>query len=120
MPYSKLSTKRLNQNKLYKNFFDDFEWYLKDNRKIMYYDSEIKNYFDLLNEIEDVISNWWTTITLDWITYDTSQFHEMYESRYQKTVTQSFSDMIKSIIPDKITNKYEQIKSEYLENLRKS
>ena len=85
----------------------------------MYYDSEIKNYFDLLDEIEDVISNWWTTITLDWITYETSQFHEIYESRYQKTATQSFSDMVKSIIPSKITNKYEQLKSEYLENLRK-
>ena len=51
MPYSKLSTKRINQNKMYKSFFDSFEDYMKDNRKIMYYDSEIKNYFELLDEM---------------------------------------------------------------------
>jgi hypothetical protein len=57
MPYSKLSTKKVNQNKLYKEFLDDFETYMKNNWKIMYYDSEIRNYFDLLNEIEDVIAD---------------------------------------------------------------
>ena len=57
MPYSKLSTKRLNQNKLYKKYFDVFENHLKNNWKIMYYNSDIKNYFNLLNEIEKTISN---------------------------------------------------------------
>jgi len=56
MPYSKLSVKKINQNKLYKEFFDSFENYLKDQRKIMYYDTDIKNYFNLLNEIEKAIS----------------------------------------------------------------
>ena len=117
MPYSKLSAKRISQNKLYKNFFDDFEWYLKDNWKIMYYDSEIKNYFELLDEIEDVISNWWSTIVLEWVTYDISQFHEMYEAMYKKTPSKTFSEVLKSLISDEIVNKYESLKSEYLEML---
>ena len=117
MPYSKLSAKRINQNKLYKNFFDDFEWYLKDNWKIMYHDSEIKNYFELLDEIEDVISSWWSTITLEWMTYDISQFHEMYEATYKKTPSKTFSDALKSFISDEIVNKYESLKSEYIEFL---
>ena len=41
---------------MYKEFFDSFEDYMKEKWKIMYYDSEIRNYFDLLNEIEDAIS----------------------------------------------------------------
>jgi tRNA G10 N-methylase Trm11 len=57
MPYSKLSTQKVKQNKLYKEFFDSFENYLKDQRKIMYYDTDIKNYFNLLNEIEKAISD---------------------------------------------------------------
>jgi hypothetical protein len=65
MPYSKLSTKRINQNKMYKSFFDSFEDYMKDNWKIMYYDSEIKNYFELLDDIEDVISDGKTTIEIE-------------------------------------------------------
>ena len=117
MPYSKLSTKKINQNKLYKNFFDDFEWYLKNNRKIMYYDSEIKNYFELLNEIEDVISEWWTNIVLDWVNYNTSQFHEMYELKYKKSPSQTIWDIVRSLFSDEIVNKYDSLKSEYLEIL---
>ena len=120
MPYSKLSAKRINQNKLYKSFFDSFEDYMKNNWKIMYYDSEIKNYFDLLNDIEDVISNWWSTITLEWVTYDVSQFNEMYEAIYKKTPSKTFSDALKSLISDEIVNKYESLKSEYLEILKQS
>lgn len=117
MPYSKLSTKRINQNKMYKSFFDSFEDYMKDNWKIMYYDSEIKNYFELLNNIENVISSWWSTISLEWMTYDISQFNEMYEAIYKKTPSKTFWDMLKSFIPDEIVNKYESLKSEYLEIL---
>ena len=120
MPYSKLSTKRINQNKMYKSFFDSFEDYMKNNWKIMYYDSEIKNYFDLLNDIEDVISDWWSTITLEWVTYDVSQFNEMYEAIYKKTPSKTFSDALKSLISDEIVNKYESLKSEYLEILKQS
>jgi ABC-type thiamine transport system substrate-binding protein len=84
----------------------------------MYYDSEIKNYFELLNDIEDVISSWWSTITLEWTTYDISQFNEMYEAMYKKTPSKTFSDMLKSLISDKIISKYESLKSEYLEMLK--
>lgn len=83
----------------------------------MYYDSEIKNYFELLDEIEDVISSWWSTIMLEWVTYDISQFHEMYESMYKKTPSKSIWDVIKLIISDEIVDKYESLKSEYLELL---
>ena len=84
MPYSKLSTKRVRQNKMYKSFFDSFEDYMKDKWKIMYYDSEIKNYFELLDDIEDVISDGKSTVDIDGQKYDISQFAEMYAARYQK------------------------------------
>ena len=80
--------------------------------------NEIKNYFDLLNDIEDVISDWWSTITLEWVTYDVSQFNEMYEAMYKKTPSKTFSDMLKSLISDEIVNKYESLKLEYLEILK--
>lgn len=70
---------------MYKSFFDSFEDYMKDKWKIMYYDSEIKNYFELLDDIEDVISDGKSTIDIDGQKYDISQFPEMYAARYQKT-----------------------------------
>jgi hypothetical protein len=69
---------------MYKSFFDSFEDYMKDKWKIMYYDSEIKNYFELLDDIEDVISDGKSTLDIDGQNYDISQFQEMYAARYQK------------------------------------
>lgn len=114
MPYSKLSTKRINQNKMYKNFFDSFENYMKNNWKIMYYDSEIKNYFDLLNDIENVISDWKTQIEVEENIFDISEFQTIYDAKYKKTPGQTFSNVLKSIIWDEIINKYESLKSEYI------
>lgn len=117
MPYSKLSTKKINQNKMYKSFFDSFEEYMKDNWKIMYYDSEIKNYFELLDEIEDVISSWWAKITIDSIQYDISDFENIYNAKYKKSPSKSFGDLLKSLFSSEIVDKYESLKSEYIEYL---
>ncbi len=118
MPYSKLSTKRVNENKMYKSFFKNFETYMKQNWKIMYYDSEIKNYFELLDEIQDVISQWWTSLAIDWSKFAISDFEKMYEAKYKKTASKTLWDAIKFLLPKEIVDKYKQLESEYLEILR--
>ncbi|HPC34247.1 MAG TPA: thermonuclease family protein, partial [Candidatus Absconditabacterales bacterium] len=109
MPYSKLSTKRLNQNKLYKEYFDVFEEYLKSNWRVMYYNSEIKNYFDLLNQIEKAISNGDSTIEFDGNVYSTNEFKAMYESQYPSTVSSSLNKRINELVPSPIVQKYQQL-----------
>ena len=44
----------------------------------------------------------------------------MYEAIYKKTPSKTFSDILKSLIADEIVNKYESLKSEYLEILKQS
>ncbi|MCK9466834.1 MAG: thermonuclease family protein [Candidatus Absconditabacterales bacterium] len=117
MPYSKLSTKRLKQNQLYKEYFDVFENYLKNNWKVMYYNSEIKNYFDLLNKIEKAISDGRSTIELDGLIYNTNEFGAMYESQYPSTVSNSLNQKIEEFFPPPIIQKYRDLKQEYLEYL---
>jgi endonuclease YncB( thermonuclease family) len=117
MPYSKLSTKRLNQNKLYKEYFDTFEDYLKNNWKVMYYNSDIKNYFNLLNQIEKAISNWMSTFELDGILYQTSEFKKMYESQYPSNAYYSIQKKILDIVPSPFIQKYEKLRKEYIEYL---
>ena len=90
---------------------------MKDNWKIMYYDSEIKNYFELLDDIEDVISDGKTVIEIEGDVFDISDFQTIYDAKYHKIPSQSFSKMLKSLIWDEIVNKYESLKSEYLEFL---
>ncbi|HKL44353.1 MAG TPA: thermonuclease family protein, partial [Candidatus Absconditabacterales bacterium] len=117
MPYSKLSTKKVNQNKLYKEFFDSFENYLKDQRKIMYYDTDIKNYFNLLNEIEKAISDGKSTFELDGKIFQTSDFQEMYQAKHPQNPTLFFKESLSEFIPSPIKQKYEQLKNEYIDYL---
>ncbi len=117
MPYSKLSTKKVNQNKLYKEFFDSFENYLKDQRKIMYYDTDIKNYFNLLNEIERAISDWNSTFTLDWKIFQTSEFKEIYETKHPENPTIFLKESLLNFLPTPIVNKYQDLKQEYVDYL---
>lgn len=113
MPYSKLSTKKINQNKMYKEFFDSFEDYMKENWKIMYYDSEIKQYFSLLDDIEDVISSGWTMFEIDWINYQTSEFKNIYSAKYKKTPQNFISTKLNELLPNGIVNKYNELKLDY-------
>lgn len=117
MPYSKLSTKRLNQNKLYKEFFDSFENYLKSEWKIMYYDSEIKNYFSLLNDIEGAIADWNSTFDLNGQTFQTSEFQAMYDSLYKKEPQDFVAAQLDAILPNWVVNKYFSLKQQYLDYL---
>ncbi|HRX63536.1 MAG TPA: thermonuclease family protein [Candidatus Absconditabacterales bacterium] len=117
MPYSKLSTKKVNQNKLYKEFFDSFENYLKDQRKIMYYDTDIKNYFNLLNEIEKAISDGKSTFTLDGKIFQTSEFQAMYETKFPQSTSYFVQDKLSDLIPAPVMKKYQDLKQEYIDYL---
>ena len=113
MPYSKLSKKRINQNKMYKEFFDSFEDYMKEKWKIMYYDSEIRNYFDLLNEIEDAISAGKSVLNIEWIQYQISEFKKMYAAKFQKDPKMFLLEQINNLLPAWLTDKYNSLKTEY-------
>ena len=117
MPYSKLSTQRLNQNRLYKEYFDVFEDYLKNQRKVMYYNSDIKNYFNLLNQIEKAISDWKSTFELDGIVYKTNEFKKMYESKYPSNASHTIKKKLEDIVPSPFIQKYEKLRKEYIEYL---
>jgi len=120
MPYSKLSVQKTNQNKLYKDFFDGFENYLKDQRKIMYYDTDIKNYFSLLNEIEKAISEWKSDFELDWKTFKTAEFQEIYQLKHPKTTTIFVKEKLSKFIPAPVRDKYASLLEEYNEYLMKN
>lgn len=117
MPYSKLSTKRVRQNKMYKSFFDSFEDYMKDKRKIMYYDSEIKNYFELLDDVEDVILDGKSTLEIDWINYEISEFEAMYNAKYKKDPQNFILKYLDSLLPDWVSQKYHSLLQEYKDYL---
>ena len=119
MPYSKLSNQKVNQNKLYKEFFDSFENYLQDQRKIMYYDTDIKNYFNLLNEIEKAINDWKSEFTLDWQVFKTSDFQSMYEKKHPQTASVFVQEKLSDIIPAPVRQKYNNLREEYNEYLMK-
>jgi hypothetical protein len=57
MPSSKTSTKNQNKIKLYENYLNMIDDYLRQNRQLLFYNTDIKYYFNLLNEAKKNISN---------------------------------------------------------------
>ncbi|MBO4517049.1 hypothetical protein J5751_06580 [bacterium] len=49
--------------------------------------------------------------------FDISDFQTIYNAKYKRAPSQSFSNALKSLFSDEIVNKYESLKSEYLEFL---
>jgi hypothetical protein len=56
MPSSKTSWENQNKIKLYENYIDMLDGYLRQNRQVLFYNTDIKNYFSLLNDAKKNIS----------------------------------------------------------------
>jgi hypothetical protein len=83
----------------------------------MYYDTDIKNYFNLLNEIEKAISDWKSTFELDGKIFKTADFQDIYEIKHPKTTKDFIGKKMSDFIPVPITQKYNKLKQEYIDYL---
>ena len=51
--------------------------------------------------------------------FDISDFQTIYDAKYKKAPSQTIYDTLKSLISDEIIDKYESLKNEYLEILKR-
>jgi hypothetical protein len=79
----------------------------------MYYDTDIKNYFNLLNEIEKAISDWKSEFELNWVVFNTSEFQLMYQSKYPETTSEFVQKNLSEFIPTAVRQKYNSLLQEY-------
>lgn len=64
LPASKTSIKLKNENKLYKTYFALFQNYLMKNRSTLYYNTDVKTYFDTFKQAKSSVSKFVQTISI--------------------------------------------------------
>lgn len=118
IPSSKTSKKNQNKIWLYENYLDLLQEYLKQDRSILFYNTEIKNYFDLLNEAKKNISNWIYYINLDWETLQTSDIYQWYEKKYNLDSFEfTISTLKNNLLWNRVVERYKKLKEDYFKYL---
>lgn len=70
LPASKTSIKLKNENKLYKTYFSLFQNYLMKDRSTLYYNTDIKIYFDTFKQAKSTVSKFNQTISISGQQFD--------------------------------------------------
>lgn len=118
MPSSKTSTKNQNKIRLYENYLNMLDDYLRQNRQVLFYNTDIKNYFNLLNEAKKNISDWIYYVNIDWEYIQTTDIAKRYELYYNQTSYDFILNWLKNnIIWMDIVDKYNKLKEEYFDEL---
>jgi endonuclease YncB( thermonuclease family) len=117
-PSSKTSTKNQNKIKLYENYLNLIDDYLRQNRQVLFYNTDIKNYFNLLNDAKKNISDWIYYVNINWEYIQTTDIANRYDIAYNQTSYDFILNEFKSnLIWNDIVDKYNKLKEEYLSEL---
>ncbi|MCF7834790.1 thermonuclease family protein [Candidatus Gracilibacteria bacterium] len=118
IPSSKTSTKNQNKIRLYENYLDLIDDYMRQNRGILFYNTEIKNYFDLLNEAKKNISDGIYYVNIDGEFIQTTDISTWYTSKYNQTSYDYLVSVLKQdLLGNDLVEKYKKLKGEYFKYL---
>jgi len=70
LPTSKTSVKLKNENKLYKTYFSLIQNLLIKERSTLYYNTDLRIYFDTFRQAKAEVSKFWSVVTISWENFD--------------------------------------------------
>ncbi|MFZ2151079.1 MAG: thermonuclease family protein [Candidatus Absconditicoccaceae bacterium] len=118
IPSSKTSTKNQNKIKLYENYLNLIDDYLRQNRQVLFYNTDIKNYFNLLNEAKKNISDGIYYVNINGKYIQTTDIAQRYDIAYNQTSYDFILNGFKNyFIGNDIVAKYNKLKEEYFARL---
>jgi len=98
--------------KIYKNYVEWLHNYLKQSRNILFYNTPVYHYYNLLTEAKKELSKWNETIIVRWKEISTYDLERWYNLKYDRTPFEILiSHYLNLIIPKEILTKYWIIKN---------
>ena len=79
-------TKKVSQEKLYKNYVTSLNTYMKQHRSILYYNTDIANYRTVLDTAKKMLQSGYTTIRIDDEIIPLENIERQFVLRYQKPI----------------------------------
>jgi len=94
--------------------------YLKSNYSLLYYNSDIKDYFDLYSNAKKSIKSWNNTVSRDGRNIAITDISTLFNHTYQQDAQTYLINQISSFLPDGISSTLLQMKDKYKSKLAES
>ncbi len=81
---------------------------------MLYYDSKLKEYFDLYSSAKKAIKSWDYLINWRWKEIAINNISSLFNKKYEMDAQLYFIQKISEILPEKIDNKLSYLKEKYV------
>lgn len=95
------------------NYILALENYLKSDYSLLYYQSDLKDYFDLYSMAKKSIKAWENTISWNWLNISATDINTLFSNFYEQDAQTYFINKITDIIPENISSALLQFKDKY-------
>ena len=96
------------------SYITEIQKYLKNNYSMLYYNSELKEYFDLYSTAKKTIKSWNYQFERNWKTIAVNDIVTLFSEKYELDVQKYFISKIQSLIPAEINWALLQIQDKYI------
>jgi len=98
------------------NYISELEKYIKTNYSIIYYNSEIRDLFQLYSEAKKAIKSWSWEFTRDERNISITEISTLFSSEYEQEAKDFFVAKIQDLLPENISSPLHQLEEKYNKN----
>ena len=95
------------------SYIAEIQKYLKNNYSMLYYNSELKEYFDLYSTAKKTIKSWNYQFKRNWKTVPVNDITTLFPDKYELDSKEYFITKIQSLIPEEISSTLLQFQDKY-------
>ena len=95
------------------SYIAEIQKYLKNNYSMLYYNSQLKDYFDLYSDAKKAIKSWDYSINWRWKEIVINNISSLFNKKYEIDAQLYFIQKISEILPEEIDNKLSYLKELY-------
>ena len=99
------------------SYITEIQKYLKNNYSMLYYNSELKEYFDLYTTAKKTIKSWNYQFERNWKTIAVNDIATLFSDKYEQDSKDYFISKIQSLLPETISSALLQFQDKYTNSL---
>ena len=101
------------------SYIAEIQKYLKNNYSMLYYNSQLKEYFDLYTTAKKTIKSWDYQFERNWKIIPVNDIVTLFSDKYEMDSKEYFISKIQSLLPENISSALLQFQDKYTNSLVK-
>jgi len=95
------------------SYISELEKYIKSNYSMIYYNSDLKDYFDLYSDAKKAIKSWTGDFTRGEKNISITDISSLFQTEYKQAAKDFFISEIQSFLPENINSLLSQLENQY-------